>query len=797
MNYTIKKAAVLGSGVMGSAIACHLANVGIEVLLLDIIPRDLDENNQSDKQSRNKIVDGALKKAIKSKPSPLYSKTFSERITTGNFEDNFSEIKDCDWIIEVVIEDLEIKKRIFSKVDKFRRKDSLISSNTSGIPIHLMLEGRSDNFQEHFIGTHFFNPPRYLRLLEIIPTAKSKPEIIDFWMEFGRSRLGKETILCKDTPAFIANRIGVFAMAKIFQLTESLGLDINTVDKLTGPGLARPKTGTFRLGDLVGMDTAVKVVQGVQYSCPKDAMVQDLKMPDAVAWMIEKGFFGNKSGQGFYKKTDERDKNGKRIIKSLDLNTNEYVEKASVNYSSLETSKNIEDPEKRIRALVEENDPGGELIRQSLAYLLSYAAQRIPEISDQVYSVDRALRAGFAWKFGPFEYWDILGFAKGKALIEKYGLEIPEWTRVFEQSGQKSFYQYKGSKRQCWNPLSASMEDMPGPDGFVDLRAFKNQEPVYKNAEVILHDIGDQVLCLEFNSKMNTIGEGVLRGVNDAIDLMEAGDWRGLVIGNVADNFSVGANLMLIAMMAYNQEFDELNFAVDFFQKTSMRCRYASKPVVSATQGYVFGGGCEMSMHCDAIVAAAESYIGLVEVGVGVIPGGGGTKEFALRVSDSFFEGDVQMPTLIKYFKTIAMGQVATSALEAFEFGYMIENRDEVSVNGPMNISGAKSKVIEMSKKYIPLNPRTDIHVLGQSGLATLYTASNELKRGNWASEHDIKIAHKLANVMCGGPLSAPQKVSEQYLLDLEREAFLSLCGEQKTLERIQHMIQYNKPLRN
>lgn len=797
MNRVIRKAAVLGSGVMGSTIACHLANVGMNVLLLDMVPRDLSEENRDNPKARNSLADKALKMAIKSKPAPLYKNKYSNRITTGNFDDDFEKINDCDWVIEVVVEDLSIKKKIFDQVDMYRKKGSLVSSNTSGIPIHLMLEDRSEDFKKYFLGTHFFNPPRYLRLLEIIPTEETSREIVDFWMDFGRKRLGKETILCKDTPAFIANRIGVYAMAKIFQLTESLELDIDTVDKLTGPGLARPKTGTFRLGDLVGMDTAIKVVKGVQQACPEDKMIQDLEIPEAIQWMLDNNYLGNKSGQGFYKKTNEKDEKGKRIILALDLSDKEYKKKESKNYESLETSKQIEDPANRIKALLKVDDKGGELIRQSMAALLSYSAHRIPEISNNIYGIDQALKAGFAWSYGPFEYWDLIGHEEAVKLVEKYDYTLPDWVSAFASSGQDSFYEYRDGKRCCWHPLEKKMKVIPGQEGLVNLDAHRQKEPVFKNAEVLVHDIGDQVLCLEFQSKMNTIGEGVLRGINEAIDIAENGDWRGLVIGNKADNFSVGANLMLIAMMAYNQEFDELNFAVDFFQKSSMRCRYSSVPVVSSTQGYVFGGGLEMSMHCDAVVAAAESYIGLVEVGVGLIPGGGGTKEFALRISDSFTEGDVQIPSLIDGFRTLATGHVATSAVEAFDANYLIEHRDQVEINRPYNISRAKARVIQLSESYTPANPREDITVLGKQGLASLYAAANELKRGNWATDHDLKIAHKIAYVICGGPLSGQQKVSEKYLLDLEREAFLSLCGEQKTLERIQHMIQTNKPLRN
>lgn len=796
-NPRIKKVAVLGSGVMGSGLACHFANIGLEVLMLDIIPFDIKEEDKDNPKVRNSIANNSLATAIKSKPAPLYKKDFASRITTGNFDDDISAISECDWIIEVVVERLDIKKQVFEKVEKHRKKGSLISSNTSGIPIHLMTDGRSDDFKAHFCGTHFFNPPRYMRLLEIIPTPDTKQEVIDFFMDYGDRYLGKQTVLCKDTPAFIANRVGVYAMAKVYQLTEELGLPISAVDKLTGPAIGRPKTGTFRLGDLVGHDTAAKVIQGIKDNCPNDEQASTFEIPKYMQFMLDNKFLGNKTKKGFYEKTKEKDDKGRPVILALDLETLEYKPTERVSLPSLDTAKQIDDLKKRVRAVFKSEDKGGELVRRSLLGLFAYVSNRIPEISDNLYSIDDALRAGFAWEMGPFEYWDAIGVEKGIEMAEAQGEQIGDWVKDMVKAGHTSFYKSAAGKKQYYDQIAKAYKTVPGTEEFIILDNYREQAPVFKNDEVVLHDIGDGVLCLEFTSKMNSIGEGVLRGMNEAIRIAEEDGWTGLVIGNNAQHFSVGANLMMIGMFAFQQEFDELNMAVDLFQQTTMRCRYSAIPVVAATQGYVFGGGCETIMHCDAAICAAESYIGLVEVGVGLLPGGGGTKEFAKRVSDSMYPGDIVIPKLIESLKTIAMAAVSTSAYEGYDKGYLLETKDEVVTNSSRNIAEAKAKLLELSKNYVQPVTRNDIKVLGRNGLGALYTAVNELVLGGYASEHDAKIARKISYVLCGGDLSGPQQVSEKYLLDIEREAFLSLCGEQKTMERIQHMLQTNKPLRN
>jgi len=793
----IKKVAVLGSGLMGTGIAAHFANIGLDVLMLDIVPFDLSEEEKNNPSARNRMADNSLKMALKAKPAPFYSNKFASRIKTGNFDDHMDQISDCDWIIEVVIERLDIKKQIFEKVDAIRKKGSLVSSNTSGIPIHLMAEGRSEDFRQHFCGTHFFNPVRYMRLLEVIPTTDTLPEVTDFFMHYGDVFLGKQTVLCKDTPAFIANRVGVYAMAKIFQLTEQMGLRIEEVDKLTGPLIGRPKTGTFRLGDLVGHDTSAKVIAGIKENCPNDEQAHTFEIPAYILFLLDNKFYGDKSKKGFYEKTKERDANGRPVILALDLKTLEYGPSQKPSIPSIGLSKKIEELPQRIRAVYDAEDQGGELIRKSLQGLFAYVSNRVPEISDTLYGIDDAVRAGFAWQMGPFEYWDTIGVEKGIKDAEADGQKIADWVKEMLAAGHTSFYKIENGVKKYYCREKKAYAAVPGAETFIILDNHREKTPVFKNSEVILHDIGDGVLCLEFISKMNAMGEGILRGINECIQIAEEGDWKGLVIGNNAQHFTVGANLMMIGMFAFQQEFEELNMAVNLFQQTTMRCRYSSIPVVAATQGYVFGGGCETIMHCDAALCAAESYIGLVEVGVGLIPGGAGTKEFAVRASDAFFAGDVQIPTIIEKFKTIAMASVATSAHQAFDLGYLQKHKDSVVMNTQRNIGEAKKKVLELADTYVQPIQRTDVTVLGRTGLAALYVAANELLLGQYASEHDIKIAKKVAYVLCGGDLTGQQQVSEQYLLDIEREAFLSLAGEKKTLERIQHMLQTNKPLRN
>ena len=796
MQYRIKKVAVLGSGVMGSGIACQLANVGLEVLMLDILPQGTSYN----KTNRNSVAQNALNKAMKSNPAPLYKKQYASRITVGNFEDDFEKIKDADWIIEVVVERLDIKQQIFEKVENHRKPGSVVSSNTSSIPISQLSQGRSEEFKKHFCGTHFFNPPRYLRLLEIIPIAETQPELVDFFMHFGEINLGKQTVLCKDTPAFIANRIGVMSGLKVFDLTQKYVLTIEEVDALTGALIGRPNTGTYRLQDLVGLDTGEKVTQFVVNNVKKDSFFKSVGKATETKFMtflLENNFLGNKTGKGFYQKTDQKDQNGRTIVNALDLKTLEYKPSVRPKNPILKEAKAIEKMQKRMPFLMGKEGKESLFLKDYFTAIFAYAAQRVPEISDQYYPVDDAMRAGYVWDFGPFEYWDLIGFQNGIDLIEAGGEKIPHWVKQMQNAGAEHFYKYEKGQKKYFDLDSQGYKTVPGSDAFIILESFRQNTPVIKNSECAVHDIGEGVMCLEFQSKSNAIGEGIGKAIAEAVDKAENEGWNGLVIGNNAKQFSVGANLMNIGMLAMQKQFDTLDQMVADFQSVNMRIRTSKIPVVVATQGYVFGGGCEITMHCDAAVCAAESYIGLVEVGVGLIPGGGGSKEFALRVSDGFYEGDVKMPMLIDHFKSIATAAVSTSASEAFDLHYLLENRDAISYNVQRNIVLAKEKVLELAKYYIPPSPREDIEVLGRSGLGVLHSAINEYRLGKFMSEYDEVIARKLAYVMCGGDLTSPQQVSEQYLLDIEREAFMSLLGNQKTLDRIQYLLMNNKPLRN
>ena len=800
MKYRLKKVAVLGSGVMVSGIACHLANIGMEVLMLDIIPPNLEGDQLKNQNLRNSIVNSALQNALKSKPASLYKKSFASRISTGNFDDDFEKIATADWIIEVVVERLDIKHQVLQKVDSFRKPNSLVTSNTSSIPIHLLAEKCSEDFKAHFCGTHFFNPPRYLRLLEVIPTPDTQADVTEFFMEFGKTGLGKQTVLCKDTPAFIGNRIGVMSGTEMTLLTEKYNFGVEEVDALTGTLIGRPSTATFRLQDLVGLDTSDNVSRFVMNNVQGDTYIdktKDRSEPKFMRFLLDNKFLGNKSGKGFYEKTQERDANGKSIINVLNLETLEYEPSARPKLDIIKTAKGMELMNKRLQFLVDGDSKEHQFYRDYFGALFAYIAQRVPEISDQYFPVDDAMRTGYFWDYGPFEYWDLIGLEKGIELVEAIGETLPQWISDLKATGENTFYKQEKGHKKYFNIQSKKFEIVPGSEAFIILDTYRENAPIIKNSECTVHDIGDGVMCLEFTSKSNAIGEGIGRAMDEVVRIAEEGNWKGIVIGNNGKQFSVGANLMNVGMLAMQKQFEPLGQMIDDFQQINMRIRTSKIPVVVATQGYVFGGGCEIAMHCDAGIYAAESYIGLVEVGVGLLPGGGGTKEFAVRASDEFFEGDVQSPTLIKYFKTIATAAVSTSAYEAYDLNYLKEGRDFVSVNTPMNIGLAKDKVLQLSKNYMPPSVREDIEVLGRGGLSVLYSAINEFRLGEYMSDYDVEIARKIAYVICGGDLTSAQKVSEQYLLDIEREGFLSLLGNQKTLDRIQYLLMNNKPLRN
>jgi 3-hydroxyacyl-CoA dehydrogenase len=801
MNRHIKKVAILGSGVMGSRIACHFANVGCEVLLLDILPKEPNDAEKAkgltieSKPVRNRIVNEALQFALSSNPSPIYLKSFASRIQTGNFEDDMPKIAEVDWIIEVVIERLDIKQQVFANVEKFRKPGTLISTNTSGIPIHLMLDGRSDDFKKHFAGTHFFNPPRYLPLLEVIPIKETAPEIIDFYMTFGSKILGKKTVLCKDTPAFIANRVGVYSIMALFHAVEEMDLSIEEVDKLTGPVLGRPKSATFRTCDVVGLDTLVHVANGLKENCPDDEERALFEVPSFVRKMVENNWLGSKTKQGFYKKTVDAE--GKKVFLALNLKTMEYEPSKKVSFPTLEMTKAIDDLEQRTKILFAGMDKAGEFYRKTFGGLFAYVTNRIPEISEDLYKIDDAIKAGFGWELGPFETWDILGFKQGKELAEKAGKKLPAWVKEMEAAGFTAFYKSENGKRLYYNQNSKSYEIIPGTEELVSLQALRASNKVWGNSDTTLVDLGDGILNLEFHTKMNTIGGGVIEGINKSIELAEK-EYKGLVISNTGGNFSAGANVGMIFMMAVEQDYDELNFAVKAFQDTMMRVRYSNIPVIVAPHNMALGGGCELSMHSDKVVAHAELYMGLVEFGVGLIPGGGGSKEFAKRFSDELKDGDIKINRLRERFLSIGQAKVSTSAYEAFDLGYLRPGTDEVVISREYQLTRAKAAALELANKgYIAPKREKNITVLGQEGLGIIYVGANSMKSGHYMSEHDQVISEKLGWVMCGGDLSENTVVSEQYLLDLERKAFVELCQQRKTLERLESLVKSGKILRN
>ena len=801
MKRSINKVAVLGSGIMGSRIACHFANIGVEVLLLDIAPKELSPEEQAKGLAldnlvvKNRIVNTALQTAVKTNPSPVYSKKVLNKIKTGNFDDDMPKIAAFDWVIEVVVENLDIKKKVFEQVEQFRKPGTLITSNTSGIPIHLMAEGRSEDFKAHFCGTHFFNPPRYLKLLEIIPTPHTKPEIVDFLMHYGDKFLGKTTVLCKDTPAFIANRVGVYSIMALLHLVEKLDLTVEEVDKFTGPALGRPKSATFRTSDVVGLDTMIKVAKGLYDNCPEDKAHELFKLPEYVKKMEENKWLGDKTKQGFYKKTKTVE--GKTEILALDLKTLEYKPQQKVKSATLEMTKPVENLRERMKIFAKGKDKAGELFRHSSFGLFEYVSDRIPEISDELYRIDDAMRAGFGWELGPFELWDAVGVKEAIEGMEQYGNKAAAWVQEMLDAGNDAFYKVEGGVKKYYDIPTKSYKALPGTDEFIILDNIRENKTLWKNSGVSIIDLGDGILNVEFHTKMNTIGGDVISGINKAIDMAEK-DYRGLVIGNDGANFSAGANVGMIFMMAVEQEWDELNMAIRMFQNTSMRIRYSSIPVVVAPHNLTLGGGCEFSLHADHVQLSAETYMGLVEFGVGVIPGGGGTKEFALRASDEYKDDQIVQNALKERFLTIGMAKVSTSGYEAYELGYLQKDKFSISMNRNRLLADAKAKAIELADAgYTKPVQRTDIKVLGKQGLGIVYAGANSMYAGHFISEHDKKISEKLGYVMCGGDLSSPTEVSEQYLLDLEREAFLSLAGERKSLERIQSIITKGKPLRN
>ena len=802
MNRSIKKVVVLGAGIMGSRIALHFANIGVEVLLLDMVPK---EPNDAEKAKgldtthpavRNRIVNELFQAAVKASPSPVFSQQSVTRVKLGNFDDDMPKIKDYDWIIEVVVERLDIKKLIYEKVEQFRKPGTLITSNTSGIPIHLMAEGRSEDFQKHFCGTHFFNPPRYLRLLEIIPTPETDQSIVDFLMHYGDLYLGKTTVLCKDTPAFIANRLGIYAMVQTIRVAEEMGLTVEEVDKLTGPVVGRPKSGTFRLSDVVGLDTTVNVCNNLIKVLQHDESKDAFQLPPVMVKLMENKWLGDKTAQGFYKKT--KDEKGQTVILALDLKTFEYKPSVKVKFATLEGTKSIDDLKKRFSVLLAGKDNAGEFYRKTFADFFRYATNRIPEISDELYRIDSAICAGFGWELGLFETWDAIGVKSMLKIMEELNMKPATWVYEMLEAGNETFYKVEGGKKKYYDIPSKAYKVIPGTESFIILDNLRQTNVIWKNAGSTIFDLGDGIAGVEFHSKMNTFGAEVVEGLNKAYAIAEK-DFRGLVVGNDSNEaFSAGANLAMLFMFAIEQEYDEINMMIAQFQQTMMRARYSSIPVVTAVHSLALGGGCELNLHADRVLAHAETYMGLVELGVGLIPAGGGTKEMAVRCSDMYQTGDPELNILQGAFMNIAQAKVSTSAQEAFDMNYLKPDKDRIVLNRSRLIAEAKEETIKLAEDgYTQPKQRTDIKVQGKTGIALFKAGITGMLMGRYITEHDAKIADKLAYVICGGDLSYPQNVSEQYLLDLEREAFLSLTGEKKTMERMQGLLSGGKPPRN
>ena len=816
MNRRIEKAVVLGAGTMGSRIAAHFANAGLPCILLDIVPPNLPADAPS--SERNKIVRAGLEAAKKSKPAAFFTSALAEKIAIGNFEDDLARCAEADWIIEVVAENLEIKRKLLARVAQFRKPGAIVTTNTSGLPVHLIAEGMSEEFQQHWAGTHFFNPPRYLKLVEVIPGPKTSREVVETLREFCDRRLGKGVVIAKDTPNFIANRIGTFSMLNALRLMGTLGMTVEEVDACTGPAAGWPKSATFRTADIVGLDVLVHVVKNIYETAPNDESREMYKVPALVEEMAKRGWLGDKTGQGFYKKVKGE---GEKEILTLDVNTMEYRARQKARFASFEMGKAIEDTRERLRALVgpvlegQKGDKAQQFLWGALSEMCLYAARRVPEISDNVVDVDRAMRWGFAWELGPFEIIDAIGVKAFAGQVQKEGRALPQVIEKVLSSGRKGFYESEKGTTTVFDICSDVSKKVEEPKGVIILKSLKDAgREVERNSGASLIDLGDGVVCCEFHAKMNAIGADLIAMLHKGLKRLES-EFDAMVIANQAVNFSVGANLMLVLVGAQEQEWDELHMAVKQFQNINLAIKYAPKPVVAAPQGMALGGGCEVSLHAAKIQAAAEAYIGLVETGVGLIPGGGGTKEMLIRANEhasgtgfslsSSPESDLDLFHALKpIFESIAMAKVGTSAEECRDLRYL-RREDSVSMNRDRLVADAKEAALALVRGgYKPLAASwqegaqtTQIKVLGEQFLAGAKLAIHMMLRGGYASEYDAHVGRKLANILAGGPLTSPQLVSEQYVLDLEREAFVSLCGEKKTQERIAHTLKTGKPLRN
>ncbi|HEX8352892.1 MAG TPA: 3-hydroxyacyl-CoA dehydrogenase/enoyl-CoA hydratase family protein [Pyrinomonadaceae bacterium] len=800
----IDKAAVLGAGTMGAQIAAHLANAGIPTLLLDIAPKELSPEEQArgltpdSKEVRDRVARAGLEAAKKAKPAAFFGAEAAALVSTGNFEDDLPRIKDCDIVIEAVVENLEIKRRLFERVEKFRKPGSVVASNTSGIPIRQIAEGFTEDFRAHFLGTHFFNPPRYLHLVELIRTEWTKPEVSCAVYGFLDRRLGKGVVVAKDRPNFIANRIGTYGALVTLRTLAEDGYTIEEVDKMTGPAAGRPKSATFRTFDIVGLDVLTHVARNLYEAVPDDEDREAYRLPEFVERMVERRLLGDKTQGGFYQK--RKGEGGQKDIWTLDVASLEYRPQQKARLPALDAAKNIEDTRARVKSLFWAKDRVGQFMWKTSSPVFTYAANRVPEIADTVVEVDRAMKWGFGWELGVFEAWDAVGVEKTVAKLKEEGRQVPQNVQRMLDEGATSFYKTEGGQEFYFDFASGEYRPVAETPGVVVLKSLKDRTGVIrKNAGASLLDLGDGVACLEFHSKMNSIGGDTLQMLKTALAEVER-NFVGLVVGNQGQNFSVGANLMLVLLGAQEEDWDEIDLGVRAFQQATMSLRYSPKPVVVAPFQMTFGGGCEMTLHADRARASAETYIGLVEVGVGLIPAGGGTKEMLVRALDSIPPGVTEadpFPFVKRAFETVATAKVATSAAEAKSLGFLREE-DSFSMNADRLVADAKQEVLALAAAgYTRPQQRADVLALGNSALSTIKLGIHQLKRGGFISDYDAFLGEKLARILTGGDLNHETRVSEQYLLDLEREAFLSLCGQRKTQERIAHMLKTGKPLRN
>jgi 3-hydroxyacyl-CoA dehydrogenase len=794
MAHLIRRVAVIGSGTMGGALAAHFANAGLSVYLMDIVPAQLTPDEEKKNLTldhpavRNRIVNAGLEAVKKSRPAALFTPQTAERITIGNLEDHFGFVGEADWILEAIVENLALKRQLMARIDAARGPDSIVTTNTSGIPIKAIAANCSASFKEHFLGTHFFNPPRYLKLLEVIPSPETLPEVVDFVRRFGEEVLGKGVVICKDRPNFIANRLGTYAAMQGMRYAFDNGYAVGEVDDITGPLIGHPKTATFRLADLVGIDVMLYVADNLYQAVPEDTAREELKPPEFLRELVKRGWLGNKSGQGFYKqvKTDK----GREFL-ALDLHSMEYKPQEKVYHDSVMEAESCESLGERMRLLVSKDDPAAKLVWHGTAHYLAYASHRVPEIADDIVSIDNAMKWGFAHEAGPFEIWDMLGVADTVARMEREGLQVAPWVKEMLAGGHPTFY-------EDGRHYDLGTQDYAAAPPNPNILRLGQQQVINQNDSASLLDLGDGVACLEFHTKMNSLDEGIVEIATVALEEVNR-NFAGMVVGNQGESFCAGANVMMIGLAAENQQWDKIDETARALQGFLMAIRYSPRPVVTAPFGYTLGGGCEVAMAGSRIVAHAESYVGLVEVGMGLIPSGGGCKELLRRVVSPPLQtpNADPLPFLQRVFETIGTAKVATSAEEARQMGFF-GPADRVVMNRDHLLAEAKRTVLQMaSEGYHPPVRGKPIYAAGERLLAALRLAVYSMLQSKYISDYDAHVGKKLAYVLCGGNLAAAAWVEEQYILDLEREAFISLCGEEKTRERIWHFLNTGKTLRN